>query len=185
MSSPRMEVSYSDPSVTEAPVPQKIPCHICGCGSRFDDVGDRICWCDACTDGCKNVAPKIYIPCYECGCITRLDEFGDRVCWCDACTDGCKNVSLYEPSFDMGNLAAATAGGGYISTLAPPEWYYKRKPGECIRDCYMGCICFTMGQVYREVRGCQWCGDEYGKCDPLGQGLTCDELRELLGPPEQ
>jgi hypothetical protein len=29
-----------------------LPCNRCGCLNRDDEVGDRVCWCDACWQGC-------------------------------------------------------------------------------------------------------------------------------------
>jgi len=69
-------------------------CYVCGCLSEFDELGDRVCWCDACKFiGCKPAPIDAWHggECHICGCLSEFDELGDRVCWCDACKiNGCK-----------------------------------------------------------------------------------------------
>jgi hypothetical protein len=64
-----------------------VGCNRCGCFSRLDNFGDRVCWCEACKDGC------IYIKdhCYNCDCLEEYDAYtGEKVCFCESCLQtGC------------------------------------------------------------------------------------------------
>ena len=73
-------------------IEEKDSCINCGCSSEFDEVKDRVCWCDSCQkEGCKSNKIENKTPCTTCGCNSEFDEVKDRVCWCDACKEnGCK-----------------------------------------------------------------------------------------------
>lgn len=64
-----------------------VGCNRCGCSQRMDEIGDRVCWCDACTDGCVYVKDH----CFNCDCLEEYDAYsGDRVCFHESCRQsGC------------------------------------------------------------------------------------------------
>jgi hypothetical protein len=78
----------------DAPAPAQEPhlasfrgCNCCGCSARMDEVGDRVCWCESCNDGCFLIVDH----CTKCDCLEEYDSYsGERVCFHDSCRQsGC------------------------------------------------------------------------------------------------
>ena len=103
-------------------------CARCGCSRRWDDDGERVCWCDACHDagcvGCDADAGECEVAdadfqsrfaaehpdgCIACGCSAEWDAEGERVCWCDACAaEGCVYLTASRPMRSRASFASPT-----------------------------------------------------------------------------
>jgi hypothetical protein len=81
------EHDHDHDHVREPHLAHFVGCNRCGCSARMDEVGDRVCWCDACTDGCIYVKDH----CFNCDCLEEYDAYsGERVCFCESCRqNGC------------------------------------------------------------------------------------------------
>lgn len=62
-------------------------CHVCGCFYEFDEVGDPVCWCDACKiEGCKHplIHPNGDGECCAHNCPHESEEQSDTDHMCDS-----------------------------------------------------------------------------------------------------
>ena len=97
--------------------PQHPACCRCGCARRWDEDDERVCWCDACHDGCcyhddfagecetadlrfqSRFATEHPDSCIVCGCSAEWDAEGERICWCDVCAaQGCAYLTASRPT---------------------------------------------------------------------------------------
>ena len=68
---------------------ESAPCLACGCTRAFDEVGDRVCFCDSCQDrGCLPGKEIDCGGCIVCGCSSPFADNGERICGCDSCGRG-------------------------------------------------------------------------------------------------
>jgi len=74
-----------------------IGCNRCGCSNRMDEVGDRICWCESCRNGCFYIRDY----CFNCSCVEEYDAYsGEKLCYCEPCQQsGCVHKVFKPLSF--------------------------------------------------------------------------------------